>query len=291
MSAELPRLRCPTCRGPLDAQALGCPAGHRYGFDDGVLVLLSADFAARLRAFLSGFTALRAAAGKRILDPREYPRLPAGQHRPDDRDWSAEWRMRGYDLQLIQRLLGRAPTRSVLEIGGYNGWLSNHLAAAGHAVTALDFFVDEHDGLAAKKFYPASWLAIQMDLDDLSILDQQYECVILNRCLQFGADPAAYVRQAMERLAPGGLLIATGLAFFRDPRPRRRAVEALRAELQGHGLDFFRPMQGYLDLADRARLEAAGLRVRPYPQLRLANLRTWLRPDRPWHAYGVGARS
>jgi hypothetical protein len=50
-------------------------------------------------------------------------------------------------------------------------------------------------------------------------------------------------------------------------------------------------MKGYLDRGDLARLRAGGLSVRPYPQLRLANLRTWLQARRPWHAYGVGRRA
>ena len=70
----------------------------------------------------------------------------------------------------------------ILDLGAWNGWLSNQLSSDGHElVTAIDYFLHERDGLAAKKYYPNEFLAIQMDLEDLSILPYNYDIIIINR--------------------------------------------------------------------------------------------------------------
>ena len=154
-------------------------------------------------------------------------------------------------------------------------------------MTAIDYFTDEYDGLGARKFYSTGWQPIQMDLTDLSVLSQCYDVVILNRCVQFFADPVAYATAVKQYVAPGGLLVLTGLQFFHDVREKARSVTALRAYLNRHGLDFFKPMKGYLDFADKQHLRARGVLLRCYPQLWPANLKSMLKGNRPRHYYGV----
>lgn len=278
---------CPSCREPLDPERHECPAGHRHETVGGVLRLLEPAFAARLEAFLEGFRALREGDGRRIHDPSVFPRLPfAAELRRDP-----EWRMRGYDLAVIRRLLGRRPPGTVLDVGAYNGWLSHRLALAGHRVTAVEYFVDELDGLGAHRFYPTSWRSIQVDLRDLSVLEERFDVVVLNRCVQFFPDPPAMAAHAAERVAAGGLLLLTGLEIFADPEARRRGVEALLARLRRHGLEPFIPVKGYLDHGDRDRFRALGVDLRPYPQprMRLARLRSRLDRRRGEPCFGVWA--
>jgi SAM-dependent methyltransferase len=278
---------CPTCRAPLTAPALACANGHTFAVEDGVVRLLAPDFALRLRAFLEGFRALRAAEGKRQNDGAAYPQLPFGPLTRGDANWRLEWRLRQYDWAILQQhLYGQGPL-TILDVGAWNGWLSHRLAQLGHAVTAIDYFDDELDGLGAKKFYPVDWQAIQMDVTDLSILGQTYSVVILNRCLAFTADPVGYAVHARASVAPGGWLSLTGLQFFRDSRAKQRSVASQRARLQAHGLELFTPIKGYLDFADKARLRRHGIMLRPYPQLWRANLMARIWPARPWHAFGL----
>ncbi|NOX62943.1 MAG: class I SAM-dependent methyltransferase [Chloroflexi bacterium] len=251
---------------------------------DGVLRLVAADFAPRLDAFTRQWTAIRKAEG-RLLDPNILPLLPDAATVRDD----FQWRLRRYDLEVLGELLaGRSGLRA-LDVGAWNGWLSYRLTQWGHQVTAIDYFADEIDGLAALKFYPRQWRAIQMDLLDLSLLDESFDVVILNRCLQFQPDPVAFWNAARERVAAGGMLLALGLEFFRDASQKAAQVAALKRHYeQKHRFDLFlRPTKGYLDWTDKTRLEAAGMKIRSYPQLRLANLRARVRPRRPFHAYGV----
>jgi 2-polyprenyl-3-methyl-5-hydroxy-6-metoxy-1,4-benzoquinol methylase len=283
------RLCCPICREPFDADAPACPNGHAFARRDGVLRLLDPSFEERLRAFADGWTAIRQAEGKRLLDASAYEGLPFSQLASGDPAWRVEWRLRSYDLAAIDGLLKRRGALRILDVGAWNGWLSHRLTAQGHAVTAIDFFADAHDGLAARQHYRTRWRAIQMDLADLSVLDERFDAVILNRCLAFFTDPVAYVARARDRLAPGGVLIATGLQFFRAPGVKAREVAATQKHYRDrHGFDLFlRPTRGYLDFADRDRLRAGGMALRAYPQLWRANLKSMLRPALPRHLYGV----
>lgn len=288
---------CPNCRerlqpvapvglpNPTATGGLTCVNGHRFGYTDGILTLLSQDFAATLASFLPGFSRLRAADGKRIPDPTAYEQLPFGAGMAEH----FEWRLRRYDLAIVYQMLQSGVGLKVLDVGAWNGWLSHRLAALGHTVTAVDYFVDESDGLGARKFYSTQWRAIQMDLTDLSVLDEQYDLVVLNRCVQFYADPVGYARHVRDRVAPGGQLIVTGMQFFGDARLKERGVQALRAYLNQNGLDFFKPMKGYLDRDDELGFRDLGLRLQAYPQLWAANLKARFSPTSPRHCYGIAS--
>jgi 2-polyprenyl-3-methyl-5-hydroxy-6-metoxy-1,4-benzoquinol methylase len=281
------QLLCPNCCDPIDAQSLGCRNGHQFACEDGVLVLLEETFKQQLQAFVETFTRLRADESRRLLDPSVYKELPFAPKLK----WQYAWRVRRYDLAIINRLLQGRTRQQILDVGAWNGWLSHRLATQGHEVTAIDYFTDEYDGLRAKKFYDLSWKAIQMDVYDLSVLNQTYDVIILNRCLQFSDDPAGYVASVKTKVASDGLLILTGLGFYWDPLTKIRDVAAFRAHLNSYGLDFFKPTKAYLDFVDKERLQNQGVRLHPYPQLwaRATNLKARFKKTWPLYYYGVYA--
>jgi SAM-dependent methyltransferase len=184
-------------------------------------------------------------------------------------------------------LAGQAQGR-ILDVGAWNGWLSHQLARRGHEVTAVDYFIDPHDGLGARQFYSTRWQAIQMDLTDLTILPGPYDVVILNRCLQFAPDPMAFAALAQTLVAPGGMLILTGLQLFFNAHVKAEQVKRYTREHRDqYGFDLFlRPTKGYLDWQDKNNMEQAGIVLRPYPQLRIANMKAWWRRTLPRHFYG-----
>jgi len=283
------RLRCPTCREPIDSREPACPNGHVYAYRDGVLRLLDASFASRLEAFAARLRVIRDAEGRRLMDVSAYEGLPHSQLRRGDAAWRAEWRLRCYDLDRVSRLAGDRAPCAVLDVGAWNGWLSHRLALRGHDVTAVDYFDDAYDGLAARKHYRSCWRAIQMDLADLAILDERFDLIVLNRCLAFFGDPIASVTSARRLLAKDGMLVITGLQFFRDPAPKARSIASQREAYRArYNFDLFlKPTKGCLDWEDRRQLQQAGVALNSYPQLWMANLKARVRRALPYHMYGL----
>lgn len=276
-------LACPTCRRPLDEERLVCPEGHTFEQTHGVLSLLDASFAHRLHRFNATLSQYRAATGRRLLKPAVYPELPFAAALRSQ----FEWRLRRYDWAVTQKWVGAQPQR-VLDIGAWNGWLSHRLALMGHEVTAVDYFTDPYDGLGARQFYPTRWQAIQMDLTDLAPLPPVFHRIIINRCLAFFGDPTAYVAHVRTKLAAGGRLLLTGLAFYHDPSAKARSVAVMTQQYrQQYGMEMFlNPTKGYLDGEDQRRLAAAGVKLTPYPRLLPANLKARVRPQHPLYFYG-----
>ena len=275
--------RCPNCHTLIDRKTLICRRGHQFQLSGGVLRLLEDAFAEQLETYLVEFTALREREGRRMLDESIYPQLPCAPGLAD----ALEWRLRCYDSEIVDALLANRAPKRILDVGAWNGWLSNHLAASGHQVTAADYFRDIYDGLEAKRFYEHEWEAVQMDLRDLSVLAEPFDVVVVNRCLQFFDDPPAYLAEARTVLRAGGLLILIGLGFYRSVERKAAEVAAFRRHLQDHGLDEFKPMKGYLDWEDRERIQEAGVELKLYPQLWRANLKARVRRSAPWYAYGL----
>ena len=221
----------------------------------------------------------------RLLDESMYDRLPFAEvvaHKH-------EWRLRRIDWEVVQaKVESRSRQQRILDVGAWNGWLSNRLTALGHIVTAVDYFADPYDGLGAMQFYPRRWRAIQMDLRDLDLLDETFDVVILNRCTHFSEDPAGFAKNARSRLAPGGLMLLTGLPFYREVEHKVEQMRQLRKRIQERGADFFKPARGYLNAGDRAELRSLGVALHAYRQLWRSNLRArWLSKRKPYYVYGV----
>jgi len=273
---------CPTCRLALD-DAWTCANGHAFEESNGILVLMDPDFAAHFDVFREPFERMRADIAMQLLDPTIYERLP---DTPPGHP-AHEWRLRRYDLAVLRRLLRDRPRQKVLDVGAWNGWLSNRLAGDGHDVTAIDYFVDPHDGLGAHRKHANRWRSIQMDLEELSILAGPFDLIIFNRCTQYFSDPRVSLIQARGLLGPGGRLVCTGLAFLRDPSQRIATLEESRRVRLQYGIDQFKLTRGYLDFDDKNQLEALGVQLRPYWRLLPATLKSMVRKSSPRYYYGV----
>jgi SAM-dependent methyltransferase len=201
-----------------------------------------------------------------------------------------EWRYRQAGWEIINQRLKGQPRQKILDIGAWNGWLSHRLVAAEHQVVAVDYFVDPLDGLGAMTHYDVAWPAIQMDLENLTNLPVAFDLIIVNHCLQFFATPLETLRQAQQLLIQDGKILVIGLAFFADPRKQIERVKRYRTEFGKHGVDFFKPMKGYLDFYDRKHLQQEGIKFHPYQQLWKANLRSQIDPTRPRYEFGLYAK-
>jgi SAM-dependent methyltransferase len=279
-------MRCPACESPVDGGTGRCTAGHDLRDTAGVIRLVGADLAAEAAALEDAVWAHRRGLGTLPLPPSALAALPFGPATTGDH----EWRIRRADLVLLRRHLADRRAVAVLDIGAWNGWLSARLAADGQRVTATELFAGPNS-LGAHAHAISDWRAVQVDPEDLDRLEERYELVILNHCLQFAPDPIRLLRAAARRALPGGHVIAIGLQVFRSPGQVAARIASDRARFrdeQGRELSL-RPTKGYFDGDDLVALEAEGLRTRWYPdlRLRLANLRARLDAGRPEHRFGV----
>jgi SAM-dependent methyltransferase len=279
-------MRCPDCDAPVDGATGRCASGHELRDAAGVIRLVPADLAAEVAALEVAIDAHRIARGFTPLPPAALVDLPGGAATAG----SDEWRLRRGDLAVVRQLLAGRQGIRVLDIGAWNGWLSARLAADGHRVTAAELFAGQAS-LGAHVHARTDWLAVQVDPEDLDRLEERYELVIVNRCIQFAPEPTRLLAAAARRAGPGGRVLVLGLQVFRAPLVVARRIAAERSQFaaeQGREL-VLRPTKGYLDADDLGRLESAGLRTRPYPglRLRLANLRARVDAGRPEHRFGV----
>lgn len=277
---------CPECRKSVDLVSARCAGGHRFPLADGVVSLLSSARRDELDHYLVDFEKWREDRGDFICDPMVYQRLPEA---PQGADYGM-WKLRALDLLLMRRRLRHRPQQRILEIGAWNGWLSHQLSLEGHDLLAVDYFVHPFDGLRARKHYPgAVWQAIQMDLEDLSILEGPFDVIVFNRGLPTFSDPVRTVRHATTLLAPGGFVICTGLNVFKRTTEIEAHFAGVRKDFErSTGRDlFFKPMKGYLDNSDVDRLSSTGLRIHTDRRLWRSNLRARLFPSSPMHCWGV----
>ena len=285
------RLLCPECYQPLDPQLLVCRNAHQYSIRDGVLILLAKNFAEELLTFSATLNQMRADNDKRLTDPAIYNGLPCAS----SLQANFEWRDRCQDLQLVKQAVGEyygPKTLTILDVGAYNGWLSHNLANLGHEVTGIDYFRDPYDGLGAGQFHSAIWQPIQMDLLDLTVLDQVYDVVIMNHGLHFFPDPLAYLQKLLNKTAPGGLFMTIGLQFWRKPYRRQQRLEARnQVFFQKYGREMLlRPAPGYFDENDRGKMMQLGLKIYPYRHYQLNNLLSHAISTRPWQGFAVAQK-
>ena len=253
--------------------------------DTDVWTYLDNECRKRLDEFLRQYEAVRASETRSLHPIADYRALPFGKHVHDE----FEWEFRQYSLRAIERLLRGRIDRSTLEIGPWNGWLSNRLVEMGCEVLAVDYFSDDMDGLRAQRHYLNRWRTLQMDIGELDFRDRSFDVVIVNHCLQFFANPASYIERLKSLLRDNGLLILSGLTFYRDASRKQLAVQSFRERFMDlYGFEvFFAPTKGYLDGDDCRSLLTHGITLRPHMAMLPRNALALLRPSRPWYGCGV----
>jgi 2-polyprenyl-6-hydroxyphenyl methylase / 3-demethylubiquinone-9 3-methyltransferase len=95
--------------------------------------------------------------------------------------------------------------RTALDVGCGAGLLAEPLARLGAEVTGLD--ASPELIAAAREHAAAGGLTIDYRAGELSALEGQFDLVTCLEVIEHVADPATFVAELAERLAPGGLLI------------------------------------------------------------------------------------
>ncbi len=97
-------------------------------------------------------------------------------------------------------------SKRVLDLGCGAGFLANHLAKCGHAVTGLDAS-DENLAIATRYDHTSSVSYIVGDARALPFVGASFDVVCAMDLLEHVEDPASVVAEASRVLAPGGLFI------------------------------------------------------------------------------------
>ncbi len=271
-------IRCPECSNVISPDGF-CGTDGCLTPVDGVWRLMTLAFYKELLPFLRGFEAMREQEGYRIKDTSLYSRMPFDSNYPPI--FGDTFRQLERDLGWIHKRLPKRPVK-VLNYGSWNGWLSHQLAEHQHEVTAISYFIDSYDGLAAKKYFPTDWRAIQMNIEDLQIMDENFDVIIMNRGISYLTQPLMIVRRLMEKLTSSGLLLITGLNVYSNPISRQKTLADRAARYRRlYGVELFPfPTRGYLDQDDLSGLKQLGISLDAC-RYGLSNLRSFFRPSRP----------
>ncbi|HSS02738.1 MAG TPA: bifunctional 2-polyprenyl-6-hydroxyphenol methylase/3-demethylubiquinol 3-O-methyltransferase UbiG [Kofleriaceae bacterium] len=156
----------------------------------------------------------------------------------------------------IARAFGHAPCR-VLDLGCGGGFLSNYLAARGHAVTGVDTTAENLD-VARANDRTQSATYMLADACALPFRKSEFDVVCAMDLLEHVEEPQRLIAEASRVLVPGGLfvfhtfnrtwqsklIIIKGVEWFVRNAPKDLHVsrlfvtpDELRAMCQAHGLD------------------------------------------------------
>jgi SAM-dependent methyltransferase len=217
------RFACPRCQAALEAPTSDvryCPADESaYRRVDGIWRFLLPQREDYFQQFVAEYEAVRRAEGRGDPDPLYYQALP---YRDLTGRFSGDWhiRARSYDAlasQIVQPLARRRPrSLAMIDLGAGNGWLSNRLAQAGHAVAAVDLLTNEFDGLGAHVHYDVDFTPVQAEFDRLPFLSEQADLVVFNGSLHYAVDYGVTLAEARRVLSPDGQLVVMDSPVYRD---------------------------------------------------------------------------
>ena len=276
-------IRCPNCQRKVDESGW-CGTTDCLRPMHGVWRLMTKEFFQKLDLYLASFQLMRDKEGLRITDSRLYEGMPYGDNYP--RAFKNTWKEFRQDLDWLQKRMNGYRLK-VLNYGSWNGWLSNRLVAWGHEVTAVSYFIDPFDGLGAKQHFSNDWLAIQMNIEELSTLEKTFDVIIMNRGISFLMEPLKRIRDLQTKLTNGGRLFITGLHIFDDPAQREAHLATRAGRYKSdYDLELFPfPTKGYLDQSDEKAMLQMGIGLTP-GRSAITHMVNRLLPTRPRYYYG-----
>ena len=160
---------------------------------------------------------------QRLLDDHIVQGLPAAGGKTP---YAAEWRVRERTMRRVLRIAGTRPL-SILEVGCGNGWLSAHLAAAGHNVTGLDTGATEL-AQAARVFndHPVTWVHGDPWAEALSM--HRFHLVLFAASIQYFPHLPTILDRCRELLHQDGEVLIVDSPFYTNTDAAHRARERSR---------------------------------------------------------------
>lgn len=275
------RLNCPICKAGvnLDQGNAQCASGHHFTVKHGVVQLLTPEFKEKLEAFLNAFEHYRKPYMDKV-NPYKFMDLPFVDF---DRGL---WNLRQLDLKLVNKY--KQKCGEALDLGAWTGWLSNRLVNMGFNVTAVDYFIHPLDGLGAHHYYKNNWLTVQINLNDLSTLSQNFDLIVVNRSIQYFADLEETIKQLKTMLNPGGVLLISGVTYLKNPITLiNRLNDIIFNFEQKYNTPFkIADYKGYLDANDLEVIKKMNVKLSYYPGLKFKSQLGHFLSNKHFYYYG-----
>ncbi len=277
------QINCPICHSTLslDTELAICENGHEFPKIDSVYQVITPEYRSKVDGFLKVFPDYRASL-QEPLKPKVFPKLPYV-----DFDQNL-WKLRQMDLEIIQQLTLPSNAK-VLDIGAWNGWLSNRMAELGHEVMAIDLFVDSLDGLGANIHYPNKWLSVQMNLEELYVIQEKFDLIIVNRSISYFPSISKLVEQLKNLLSSKGKIIITGVQKIKSSQHITDHLNQTAKEFEErYGVPFFiKEYKGFITAKEVNELKSLGFDVNHYPKLKFHSLKSHVNPRAPSYQYAI----
>ncbi len=241
------------------------PKGYHFTFSNRIYSVLEEKFKIKLDKFLEGHSIIQKSENYPFLPKDKLTDFPFIEFKP----YRNELFSRKQDIRLLKAFETThfSENKTVLEFGGWNGWLTNRLSSYKMEVVSIDIFPDEENGLGSKKFYPDNnWLSIQADITDTSIHINKFDFIIFNHCLNFLPDSINLVKNYIPLLNENGLLIILGADISGAPVKKKKQIAEFREHYQNQyafKINFY-DCAGFLDKNAYTQLVAAGFTFTSY---------------------------
>ncbi len=217
---------------------------------DGIYNLISIEESEKVDYFLKSFENYRDLNKLKITNTKFYEGLPFSIS-------TSPWLERQKDVKFISKIIEGKTNLKILDVGAWNGWLSNYLTKKSHRLVALDLFTDSYDGLGAHKHYKSKYISIQVYPDEIFRIKDAFDLIIFNRNWAFFQNPQKVFEDAKRILSPNGTILFTGLAFYQNPIIAKKQLEKTNKNFKkSYGIPLlYKNSKGYLTLKDKLFFE------------------------------------
>ena len=227
------RTRCPRCGADIDG--LKCPfCSFQMRLFCGIIHALPPDRAAHYARFSQDYERIRAAEGRGGASEEFYLALPykdlSGRN-------SGQWRIRARSFDYLMAHVLQADrlrsSKSILDLGAGNCWMSFRLALAGFQPYAVDLLTNSDDGLAAAERYrgrlPQLFPRIRAELARLPFQSAQFDVAIFNASFHYAEDYEGVLREALRCVRSGGMVIISDTPWYSSDESAEQMVSERRA--------------------------------------------------------------
>jgi 2-polyprenyl-3-methyl-5-hydroxy-6-metoxy-1,4-benzoquinol methylase len=266
------------------------PEGYTIESNDGIHVIASVEFNKKLQSFLDCFSEIQIQENNYRLPFHLYEQFPA----VDIKELASEIFTRKQDLIILKEHFSQYLNSNsyVLEIGGWNGWLTSYLSKLGTKVITADVFDDEYNGLRSKKCYKAAnWLSIQTDVMQIEIYDTQFDVIVFNHCLQFYTDPLQLIEKYKGLLKKNGILLILGNTFYENTIAKESEILKTNNYFkQRYNFNIrFYPSKGYFSYEDFNQFSKNSFKFISYQFSFLGRVKKFLKKEKSGILYFINS--